>query len=328
MKRDIFISHAWEDKEDFARQLAERLTEQGFTVWLDEFSLTAGDSLRRSIDRGLARSRFGIVIISKHLLHKEWPKRELDGLAAREVDRHTGRRVILPVWHGIDVAELRSFSPTLADRFAVSSDKGLDHVIEKVISAFRRPKVIRQADKYVVIGGNIGAIGPGARAEEFRVHRDEAEPQTRIIDANLITERFAAGQTATLTVVIRLPRNPIRGKWQAEVLLDASAGPVKIILEVHGFTLLSESPPAVVVPADRDTAPVAFELRIEEESPRWLHILLTQDGRPVGELMINDFSALGRGPTQHTVSSPFRRVAEADLMLLVRAGEGRTGHGP
>ena len=53
------------------------------SVWFDELTLKVGDSLRRSIDRGLASSRFGIVVISPHFLSKEWPQKELDGLTAR-----------------------------------------------------------------------------------------------------------------------------------------------------------------------------------------------------------------------------------------------------
>jgi TIR domain len=77
-KWDVFVSHATEDKNDFVRPLVHRLTERGLKVWFDEFTLKVGDSLRRSIDRGLAASRFGIVVISPDFLRKEWPQRELD----------------------------------------------------------------------------------------------------------------------------------------------------------------------------------------------------------------------------------------------------------
>ena len=86
---DVFVSHASEDKEALARPLAEGLRARGLKVWFDEFTFTVGDSLRRSIDRGLAH-----CIISPDFLRKK----ELDGLVAREVD---GVKVILPVWHGI-----------------------------------------------------------------------------------------------------------------------------------------------------------------------------------------------------------------------------------
>src|SRR5208283_1578841 len=132
---DVFISQASEDKEAFVRPLAEGLAARGVRVWFDEFTITIGDSLRQSIDLGLARSRFGVVVISPNFLRKGWPKKELDGLVAREID---GMKVILPVWHEIGVDGVRASSPTLADRVAASSDNGLDHVIEEVIRAIRR----------------------------------------------------------------------------------------------------------------------------------------------------------------------------------------------
>ena len=63
---DVFISHASEDKDDFVRPLAEDLEQRGLRVWFDESTLRVGDSLRRSIDRGLAQSRFGIVVLSPY----------------------------------------------------------------------------------------------------------------------------------------------------------------------------------------------------------------------------------------------------------------------
>ncbi|TEU12597.1 MAG: toll/interleukin-1 receptor domain-containing protein, partial [Anaerolineales bacterium] len=98
MDWDVFISHTWEDKEDIARPLAEALRQKGLRVWYDEFTLTLGDSLRRSIDHGLAQSRYGVVILSPNFFTKEWSQKELDGLAAREV---SGEKVILPVWHNV-----------------------------------------------------------------------------------------------------------------------------------------------------------------------------------------------------------------------------------
>lgn len=101
-------------------------------MWFDEFTLSVGDSLRQSIDRGLARSKFGVVVISPNFLRKNWPQRELDGLVAREID---GVKVLLPVWHEIGADDIRRCSPTLADRAAVSSGKGLDHVIAELVRA-------------------------------------------------------------------------------------------------------------------------------------------------------------------------------------------------
>jgi tetratricopeptide (TPR) repeat protein len=134
MQWDVFISHASEDKENFARPLATRLRENGLRVWFDEFTLTIGDSLRRSIDHGLAKSRYGIVVISPDFLKKEWPQKELDGLVSREIE---GVKVILPVWHNIGATEIRAWSPILADRLAGSSSAGLDHVIQQLLEAMQ-----------------------------------------------------------------------------------------------------------------------------------------------------------------------------------------------
>ena len=131
---DVFISYASEDREDFVQPLAERLHVEGLRVWYADFVLKVGDSLNRSIDSGLARSKFGIAVISPNFLAKEWPRRELDGLVTREVD---GTKVILPVWHNIEYEQLRTRSPMLADRIAVKSSEGLDRVVDRLLEVLR-----------------------------------------------------------------------------------------------------------------------------------------------------------------------------------------------
>lgn len=138
---DIFISHAWEDKEDVARPLAEALQQAGLRVWYDEFSLTLGDSLRRSVDRGLKESRYGLVILSPDFFNKEWPQKELDGLASRE--RKSGK-VILPVWHRVTYEDVEQFSEMLADKLAVSTERGLDVVVEQIFNIFRQDELTRE----------------------------------------------------------------------------------------------------------------------------------------------------------------------------------------
>lgn len=86
---DVFISYASEDKDAIARPLAESLKAKGLRVWHDDFALLVEDSLPKKIDHGLANSRFGIVILSRHFFEKHWPEQELSGLATREVG---GRR--------------------------------------------------------------------------------------------------------------------------------------------------------------------------------------------------------------------------------------------
>jgi hypothetical protein len=69
-KWDIFICHASEDKEEIVRPMAKALLDEGLRVWYDEFTLTLGDHLRRSIDKGLALSRYGLVVLSPNFFAK------------------------------------------------------------------------------------------------------------------------------------------------------------------------------------------------------------------------------------------------------------------
>jgi hypothetical protein len=115
---DAFISHATEDKAKVVKPLARALARMGLNIWYDEFELEVGDSLRQSIDQGLASSRFGIVVLSPDFFAKNWPQYELNGLVAREID---GRKVILPIWHNVDHDDVRAYSPTLADKIALTT---------------------------------------------------------------------------------------------------------------------------------------------------------------------------------------------------------------
>lgn len=135
MHFDLFLSHASEDKP-YVVPLAAELTTRGYRVWLDSTELKLGDSLTEKIDEGLANSRFGIVILSTHFFAKQWPKRELSGLVAREM---LGARVIIPIWHEIDHSTVAHHSPPLADRVAVLSSAGLETVCDAIQRAVPLP---------------------------------------------------------------------------------------------------------------------------------------------------------------------------------------------
>lgn len=116
MKYDVFISHASENKDDIVRPLAQELRKAGYSVWFDEFSLSIGDSLRESIDNGLANSRYGIVVLSKPFFEKKWPQSELNALFSRQI---AGSKVILPIRHEISHSEILEYSPLLSDLLAI-----------------------------------------------------------------------------------------------------------------------------------------------------------------------------------------------------------------
>src|SRR5262249_39671734 len=85
----------------------------------DEFSLRLGDSLSKSIDEGLARSRYGVVVLSQAFIGKAWPDYELRGLIAREI---ASGRVILSLWHGVTRDDVLQFSPMLTDKLALNTE--------------------------------------------------------------------------------------------------------------------------------------------------------------------------------------------------------------
>ncbi|KOP25952.1 hypothetical protein AMR41_11825 [Hapalosiphon sp. MRB220] len=130
-EHDIFISHASEDKY-FVRPLAEKLQNEGYRVWYDEFSLTVGDNLSESINKGLSESRFGIIFISPNFMSKSWPKSELEGLTQKEINFG---KVILPIWHNVSYQKVFEFSPIIAGKLASNTSKGLNKVVEEIIAA-------------------------------------------------------------------------------------------------------------------------------------------------------------------------------------------------
>lgn len=117
---DVFVSHAWEDKEDFVDEFVDELRKQGLVVWYDTNKLKWGDSMREKIDRGLAKSRYGVVILSPNYIapEKYWTKAELNGLF--QVETINGK-TILPIWHNLTKKQVTEYSPIIADRKAMNT---------------------------------------------------------------------------------------------------------------------------------------------------------------------------------------------------------------
>jgi len=133
---DVFVSHATEDKS-YVEPLIKALEAAGIRVWFDKTSLEWGDDLRAAIDRGLGTCRYGIVVFSKAFLRKKkWTEYELNSLFARE---QAGKKLILPIWHGITRDDLVQYSPAFADRLAkiLSTDNYAD-IVESLLAMLGR----------------------------------------------------------------------------------------------------------------------------------------------------------------------------------------------
>ena len=140
MKYDVFISHASEDKDLIVRPLVTMLKKLSVRVWYDEFSLKLGDSLSASIDKGLLESRFGVVVLSKSFLNKNWTDYEYRSLLSRQMN---GQKVIIPLWYDITKEEILSFAPYLADLFAANvTPENLPRTVLGILKVVR-PDILR-----------------------------------------------------------------------------------------------------------------------------------------------------------------------------------------
>lgn len=142
---DVFISHASEDKDTVVRQLADTLEKLKVKIWYDEFSLKIGDSLSKSIDDGLQKSKFGIIVISKNFLEKRWTDYEYRSLLSKE---DNGKKVILPIWHDISKDEVKNFSLYLSDKVALDTSKSSINKIALQLIETIRPDIYQNIKAY------------------------------------------------------------------------------------------------------------------------------------------------------------------------------------
>jgi hypothetical protein len=174
--RDAFISHASEDKESVARPLTHALEARGHSVWFDEAELVVGSSLSEAIDEGLATSRFGVVVLSHRFFAKNWPRRELQGLVAKEMTG--GERVILPIWHGLSHEDVAGYSLPLADLLAADMSQGIDAVADQISRAIARRRRLESARGHPMPArGGTGTVA----AEELSFGEDLVEVRDRLV---------------------------------------------------------------------------------------------------------------------------------------------------
>ena len=117
---DVFVSHAWEDKTDFVDEFVEALRSLHMNVWYDTSEIKWGDSMRKRIDDGLRKSRFGVAVLSPNYIRegKYWTKVELDGLFQLD---SIGGKVLLPIWHNLTKKEIMEYSPIIASKLAMNT---------------------------------------------------------------------------------------------------------------------------------------------------------------------------------------------------------------
>jgi len=115
--RDVFLCHAWDDRKDAAKQLHDLLETRGVSVWFSEKDVLLGSSLLREIDKGLAKSRVGIVLVTPSFLSRI----KAEGIAEKELSALLARDLLVPIVHNTTFEELREVSPLLGSRSGLST---------------------------------------------------------------------------------------------------------------------------------------------------------------------------------------------------------------
>jgi len=115
--RDIFLCHAWDDRQGIAKQLHDLLVSNGVSVWFSEKDMGLGVPLMRAIDKGLANSRIGLVLVTPALLQR-LPQ---EGIADKELSALLARDQLVPIVHNTTFEALREVSPLLASRSGLST---------------------------------------------------------------------------------------------------------------------------------------------------------------------------------------------------------------
>ena len=110
--RDLFLCHAWDDRRDVATELNDLLEAEGVSVWFSEKDIVLGQPFMREIDRGLAKSRAGLVLVTPELLKRV----DNRGISDRELSELLARDQLIPVVHGTTYDEVRKISPLLGSR--------------------------------------------------------------------------------------------------------------------------------------------------------------------------------------------------------------------
>jgi hypothetical protein len=115
--RDVFLCHAWDDRRGTAKELHDLLESLGVSVWFSEKDVALGTPLLREIDKGLAKSKVGIVLVTPALLRRL----QAESIADRELSALLARDRLVPVVHDTTYEALREVSPLLGSRSGLST---------------------------------------------------------------------------------------------------------------------------------------------------------------------------------------------------------------
>jgi hypothetical protein len=140
--RDFFLCHAWDDRGGAAKELHDLLESRGVSVWFSEKDVLLGAPLLREIDKGLAKSRVGIVLVTPALLRRV----QREGIADKELSALLARDLLVPIVHNTTYEALREVSPLLGSRSGLStSEEPMANVAAKLAELVALPHLADEA---------------------------------------------------------------------------------------------------------------------------------------------------------------------------------------
>lgn len=140
--RDVFLCHAWDDRGGAAKELHDLLQSRGVSVWFSEKDVLLGAPLLREIDKGLAKSRVGIVLVTPALLRRV----QGEGIAEKELSALLARDLLVPIVHNTTYEALREVSPLLGSRSGLSTaEEPMANVAAKLAELVALPPLAVEA---------------------------------------------------------------------------------------------------------------------------------------------------------------------------------------
>lgn len=136
-RRDFFLCHAWDDRSGAAKELHDELERLGVSVWFSEKDLGLGVPMLRAIDRGLANSHIGIVLVTPSFLRRI----AAEGIADKELSVLLATNRVIPIVHETTFEALLDSSPMLHSRSGLStSESSLANVAAALADTVQREK--------------------------------------------------------------------------------------------------------------------------------------------------------------------------------------------
>lgn len=127
--RDVFLCHAWDDRKEAAKELHDSLESKGVSIWFSEKDVALGAPLLREIDKGLANSRVGIVLVTPSFIKRI----KGEGIADKELSALLARDLLVPIVHNTTFDDLRDVSPLLGSRSGLSTiEDSIDTIASKL----------------------------------------------------------------------------------------------------------------------------------------------------------------------------------------------------